>query len=75
MKITTEHLDYMRAAIAPHDTAERRATYKAGGLSDRRYRWDLSYAAGLSSWMASTVYQYANDEHIDTALRSIVAPL
>jgi hypothetical protein len=75
MKITTEHLAYMKAAIDPHDTAERRATYKAGGLSDRRYRWDLSYAAGLSGWIASTVYQYANDEHIDTALRAIVAPL
>jgi hypothetical protein len=35
----------------------------------------LSYAAGLSGWIASTVYQYANDEHIDTALRAIVAPL
>ena len=75
MKITTEHLDYMRAAIEPHDTEERRATYKAQGMSDRRYRWDLSYKAGLSAWMASTVYQYANDEHIDTALRAIVAPL
>ena len=65
----------MRAAIAPHDTPEARASYRAAGLSDRRFRWDLSYRARLTPWICANVYSYADDTHIDTALRAIVAPL
>lgn len=76
MKILPAHLEYMRAAIAPHDTPEARAAYRAAGLSDKRYRWDLSYRAeGLTPWICANVYSYADDAHIDTALRAIVAPL
>ena len=75
MKITPEHFETMRAAIAPLDTEEHRAQYKSAGLSDKRYRWDLSYAANLTRFFCDTVYKYADDSHIDTALRRIVAPL
>lgn len=57
------------------DTPAGRAAYIANGLSDKRYRWDLCYHAGLTPWICDTIYPYANDTHIDTALRAIVAPL
>lgn len=75
MKITKQHLTHMSDSITPFDTATRRNAYRESGLSDKRYRWDLSYRAGLTSWFCSEVYGYADDTHIDTALRSIVAPL
>jgi hypothetical protein len=73
----------MRDAIAPLDTAETRARYASGDFPraelvkdlDRRYRWDLFHAARLAGWACDTVYPYATDTHLDTALRSIVAPL
>jgi len=73
MKILPSHLAHMRAAIAPLDTIERRAAY--AGLSDKRYQWDLSYAAGLTRFFCDTLYSYCDDTHIQTALRNIVAPL
>lgn len=75
MKITKSHLAHMSATIAPLDTPELRKAYKDAGLTDKRYRWDLSYRAGLTPWFCSEVYGYANDDHIDTALRSIVPAL
>ena len=82
MKIKPEHIEFMRAKIAPLDTPERRAIYKAQGLSDKRYRWDLvyltdkpSYAEGLTKYICDVLYEYLNDTHIDTALRTIVKPL
>lgn len=36
----------------------------------KRTRWDATYAAKLSPWICANLYSYANDEHIDTALRS-----
>jgi len=75
MKIQAPHYEHLAAAVAPLDTAERRAAYVAADLSDKRYRWDLTYAAGLTPWICSTLYPYCNDDHIDTALRRIVSPL
>lgn len=75
MKIHGDHLAHLRATIEPLDTKERRAAYVAAGLSDKRYRWDLTYAAGLTPWICDTLYPYCNDDHIDTALRRIVPPL
>lgn len=72
MKMRPEHLDTLRDIIAPLDTPERRADYVKQGLSSKRYRWDLLYAARVSNWICSTLYPYLNDSHIDTALRSIV---
>jgi len=47
--------------------------YQAAGLSAKRYRWDCVWAIpsdARNSWF-NKVYQYANDDHIDTALRKI----
>ena len=75
MKIQASHYEHLAAAVAPLDTAERRAAYVAAGLSDKRYHWDLTYAADLTPWICSTLYPYLNDDHIDTALRRIIPPL
>ena len=65
----------MRQAIEKWNTPFYRERYQSAGLSDKRFRWDLANAAGLIPFFCDTLYQYMNDEHIDTALRSIVKPL
>lgn len=75
MKIKPEHFAKLQSAIRPLDTKERRALYLENSLSDKRYRWDLTYAAGLSPFICADLYAYLNDDHIDTALRKIVASL
>jgi hypothetical protein len=32
-------------------------------------------AAGLTQWLCDTIYPYANDDHIQTALNRLVKPL
>lgn len=71
MKIKPEHVAHMKAAILANSKAPTLPSYLARGLTEKRWRWDLFYAAGLSSWVCANIYPYANDEHIDTALRSI----
>lgn len=71
-----DHLDALREAIAPLDTAERRARYAARDIPrgdlvqdiDKRYRFDLFYAARAYTLLPDDVA----DAHIDTALRRIV---
>lgn len=83
MKIKPEHLATLKAAIQPLDTAERRNLYLEGRFPhadkvrdlNKRYRWDLLHAAGLTSWLCDTLYRYAHDDHVDSALRSIVKDL
>lgn len=73
MKITPDHLKHMSEQIKPLDTAELRAQYQGQGLTPRRYRWDLTYSApGMTKWICDTIYPYADDTHLDTALRAIV---
>jgi len=38
----------------------------------KRFRWDLFHAAGGTKFACDTLYDYLNDDHIDTALRAIV---
>jgi hypothetical protein len=75
MKIKPEHYRHMQIAMCAAQALQpeaTRAAYEAKGLSAKRHRWDLSYAAGLSSWIGNNVYTYADDTHLDTAFRSIV---
>ena len=49
--------------------------YCDGGLSDKRHRWDCLWSVAKekrTEWF-DRVYQYADDTHIDTALRHAVA--
>jgi hypothetical protein len=83
MKIRPEHLAHLRRLIQPHDTPERRQRYLAGYFPrsertkdvDMRYRWDLLWEGGLGDFLSRDLYPYLNDDHIDTALRSFIAPL
>jgi hypothetical protein len=81
MKIQPEHYTIMHDAIAalPRDAV---AAHKAGLVNDprvkdlgKRFRWDLLNAAHLIPFVCDTIYSYANDTHIDTALRAIVTEL
>lgn len=75
MKLKPEHVEHMRAAIAalPEFSRITQAAYRSAGLSMKRWRWDLARAAGLIPYMCSDLYPYANDDHIDAALRVITA--
>lgn len=70
MKITPEHYEHMRNAIGALPIDAVRAHKLT--VTDKRFRWDLAHAAGLTPWICGNIYQYANDSHIDTALRAIV---
>lgn len=39
---------------------------------EKRLRWDLCYMAHLTEYICMKIYPYANDDHIDTALRKIM---
>jgi hypothetical protein len=71
MKIKPEHVAHMKAAILANAHAPTLPSYLARGLTEKRWRWDLLWQAGLSRWISDNIYPYANDDHIDTALRHI----
>ena len=86
MKVTPEHLETIREAIAATGYADdeaireryRRREIPRGSLVqdiDKRFRWDLYWAAARQSGGLPDSTEGYNDAHIDTALRSIVAPL
>ena len=80
MKMTQQDYDTLAAAINrvltgnPHAVA----AYRAGNYPradrckdvNRRFRWDCLYAARMGDFV-SGLYQYLDDTHIDTALKSI----
>lgn len=80
MKITPEHYQHLKNAIRLSHTPERVAAHRAFIVKegrakdvDMRLRWDLAYSSpGLSAWISANIYPYANDDHLDTALRSIM---
>ena len=85
MKITQPHLDQLRVLLRVGLTripsqqayeARNAAIPRIGQSTDptKRHRWDALYAAGAGEWI-NDVYKYANDDHIDTALRAIVKEL
>jgi hypothetical protein len=75
MKMKKEHYEYMREAIQAIETKfpEAKKQYFEAGLSAKRYRWDVLYAAKLSAWVCDNLYSYLDDSHIDTALRHIIS--
>ena len=83
MKITKEHLDFMKQEIDSFlDKQGREAVieaYETGKFprSERvkdlqtRFNFDLMYCAKLTPFICETIYKYAHDEHIATALKAI----
>jgi hypothetical protein len=81
MKIKPEHYDHMRSAIQevvkklPDGIEGYRQELIAEGKAkdiEKRLRWDMSYLARLTPFICENIYSYANDDHVDTALRRIM---
>ena len=79
MKIKPEDYIIMRDAIAKIGESMNLSSYFQSLREDprvkdpnKRLRWDLMWAAVSPVWICDNVYPYANDDHIDTALRQIV---
>lgn len=78
MRISASALEALREAIAPLDTEAARDRYRRGDYPraelvrdvNKRYRWDLFYAARGSIIVAD---EDLSDAHVYTALRSMVA--
>jgi len=77
MKITLDH--YMHIARSLNNIRpfllQARIAYKKSGLSDKRFHWDMVRHAGLITWLCDNIYPYANDDHINTALRRYFSDL
>ena len=86
LQVCPEYYEAVKAIVEEHDTPERREAYLNGDFPradavkdlDMRYRWDLYWVAfdklrgtDLRDWQDRSI----NDNHVDSALRSIVAPL
>ena len=77
MKITAEHVSHISSKIDIFldlnnlTLDDVKAHYVERGMSMKRMRWDLLYAANLSNWLLRYIYSYADDSHIDTVLRKI----
>ena len=77
MKIKPEHVAYMQdkfLAVAHKIKAHRDFLKSDQRVKDveKRLRWDISYAAIGSKWICDNIYPYANDLHLDTALKHIM---
>lgn len=73
MKITPEHFDQLVSMLADYPLGRTLDEYLAAGLTAKRWRWDRLWAVDSeerTAWF-DAVYSYANDDHIDTALRRI----
>lgn len=79
MKIDKATLEHMAELIRPFDTPEMRQAYREGRFPrsnavkdlNRRYRFDLSYAAKVYAILPDDV----TDAHVETALKRIVPDL
>ena len=82
MKMTQQHFDYVKNALAAVWTQEKHSAHrrfienegKAKDIS-QRLRWDWVYYADLSPWICDTLYAYLDDTHIDTALKRAIKEL
>lgn len=80
MKITPVHFEAIRAAVFIA-LDENRAAVEQHAVqfppTTKRFRWDLLAIAKFegatySKWLCDNVYTYADDTHIDTALRALM---
>ena len=73
MKIKKEDYSKLENLVKSSPVYPCLMDYRENGLSDMRYRWDCLYSSpsNIRSNVISKIYEYANDDHIDTALRKI----
>ena len=80
MKIKSDDYEKLKAAVTGvlEEHGDYTDAYKGGGLSPMRFRWDLLWTSKLRIGDGAgapgdvDIYAYANDAHIDTALRQIM---
>ena len=85
MKIKKEHFDKLQSSINEilskyNDQGQLVAEYESGSFPrsektkdlQRRFCFDLLYGAGLNKFVCENLYSYMNDDHLYTALKSIV---
>ncbi len=85
MKIKPEHYNHMERMIhltvtnIGHDKlqAHKDSLKDDERVKDinKRFRWDICHAAQLNQFMCEELYEYLNDDHIDTALRQVIKNL
>jgi hypothetical protein len=77
MKIKPEHYATLRDRMAaiPRDTIAAHHDALGDKATPKRMRWDILWATKSSRWICDNIYPYANDVHLDTALRSIMREL
>lgn len=77
MKIKSEHYNTMRDAIAqiPLPMIEEYCKRTQVAKDSMKLRWMLMHNVMPAAWICDNIYPYANDTHIDTALRAIVREL
>ena len=84
LKIQQAHYDHMKSTIdetlATHNpNGELVHSYERGDFHNsektkdlqKRFCFDLLYGAGLTPWVCKVLYNYLNDDHIYSALKSI----
>lgn len=73
MTLAPEHVEALRLLTAPFYSPARLALYQANGMTTMRYRWDGLYMASkpVVCELMQAIYQYANDTHVDAALRQL----
>lgn len=81
MKIKPEHYNHLQNEFKKIDPA-RIAAHRESLQTDprvkdleKRLRWDCLWSVGLSRYLSDNIYSYANDDHIDTALKKIMKEL
>jgi len=88
MKIKAEHLAHMKTAIdnyikanggkesliEKYETGNFPRSEQVKHLNERFYS-DVLYNAGLNPFVCEKLYDYMNDSHIQTALKSILPTL
>ena len=72
MKIRPTDYAALDSAIRTVWNPTRHADYRANGLSDTRFYWDMLWESGFA---VTPLYAYLADSHIETAIRAIVATL
>jgi len=82
MKIENEHYEHMKRKIAAIWTKEKHEAHHQFVLNegkskdtDKRVRWDWMHYAKLTPFICDNIYSYANDNHINTALKRIIKEL
>lgn len=83
MKIKVEHLEHIKKEIAAvldkYGKQTLIAQYETGKFSrsekvkdlQKRFCFDLAYAAGLNDFTCKTLYSYLDDTHLYTAYKSV----